>query len=29
MPVQNGAQVVVRALESQGVTHVFGIPGAD
>ncbi len=25
---ENGAQVVVRALESQGVTHVFGIPGA-
>jgi acetolactate synthase I/II/III large subunit len=25
---QNGAQLVVRALEAQGVTHVFGIPGA-
>jgi thiamine pyrophosphate-dependent acetolactate synthase large subunit-like protein len=24
----NGAQLVVRALEAQGVTHVFGIPGA-
>ena len=26
--VQTGAQLVVRALEAQGVTHVFGIPGA-
>src|SRR5580704_4208024 len=25
---QTGAQLVVRALEVQGVTHVFGIPGA-
>jgi acetolactate synthase I/II/III large subunit len=25
---QNGAQLVVRALEAQSVTHVFGIPGA-
>jgi acetolactate synthase-1/2/3 large subunit len=25
---QNGAQLVVRALEAQGVTHVFGVPGA-
>jgi acetolactate synthase I/II/III large subunit len=25
---QNGAQLVVRSLEAQGVTHVFGIPGA-
>src|ERR1700751_4139816 len=25
---QNGGQLVVRALEAQGVTHVFGIPGA-
>ena len=25
---QNGAQLVVRALEAHGVTHVFGIPGA-
>lgn len=25
---QNGPQLVVRALEAQGVTHVFGIPGA-
>src|ERR1700726_4532774 len=25
---QSGAQLVVRALEAQGVTHVFGIPGA-
>jgi acetolactate synthase I/II/III large subunit len=25
---QNGAQVLVRSLEAQGVTHVFGIPGA-
>src|SRR5215470_1372669 len=23
-----GAQLVVRALEAQGVTHVFGVPGA-
>src|SRR4051812_6890603 len=27
-PQQTGARLVVRALESQGVTHVFGIPGA-
>ena len=25
---QTGAQLVVRALEAQGVTHAFGIPGA-
>ena len=25
---ENGAQLVVRALESQGVTHVFGIRDA-
>jgi hypothetical protein len=25
---QIGAQLVVRALEAQGVSHVFGIPGA-
>jgi acetolactate synthase I/II/III large subunit len=25
---QSGAELVVRALEAQGVTHVFGIPGA-
>ena len=25
---QRGAELVVRALEAQGVTHVFGIPGA-
>ena len=25
---QNGAQLLVRALEAQGVTHVFDIPGA-
>src|SRR5271157_5062598 len=25
---QTGAQLVVRALEAQDVTHVFGIPGA-
>src|SRR6201995_4488721 len=25
---QTGAQLVVRALEAKGVTHVFGIPGA-
>src|ERR1700758_4197701 len=25
---QNGAQLVVRSLEAQAVTHVFGIPGA-
>src|SRR4029077_12324551 len=25
---QTGADLVVRALEAQGVTHVFGIPGA-
>src|SRR6267378_2105340 len=27
-PQQTGAQLVVRALEAQGVGHVFGIPGA-
>src|ERR1700741_3410290 len=27
-PAQTGAQLVVRALEAQGVTHVFGVPGA-
>ena len=27
-PQQIGAQLVVRALEAQGVIHVFGIPGA-
>jgi acetolactate synthase-1/2/3 large subunit len=27
-PQQTGAQLVVRALEDQGITHVFGIPGA-
>src|SRR6201993_3052696 len=26
-PTQTGAELVVRALEAQGVTHVFGIPG--
>lgn len=26
--VQSGAQLVVRSLEAQGVTHVFGVPGA-
>src|SRR6201991_1010113 len=25
---QTGAELVVRALEAQGVTHVFGVPGA-
>lgn len=25
---QTGAQLVVRALEAQGVTDVFGVPGA-
>jgi acetolactate synthase-1/2/3 large subunit len=25
---QTGAKLVVRALEAQGTTHVFGIPGA-
>src|ERR1700759_3379741 len=25
---QTGAQLLVRALEAQGVTHVFGVPGA-
>src|SRR6201998_884753 len=25
---QTGAQLVVRSLEAQAVTHVFGIPGA-
>src|ERR1700757_1036300 len=25
---QNGAQLVVSALEAQAVTHVFGVPGA-
>jgi acetolactate synthase-1/2/3 large subunit len=27
-PQQTGAKLVVSALEAQGVTHVFGIPGA-
>src|SRR5271154_120091 len=27
-PQRTGAQLVVRALEAQGVSHVFGIPGA-
>src|SRR3954447_33116 len=27
-PAQTGAQLVVRALEAQGVSHVFGVPGA-
>jgi acetolactate synthase I/II/III large subunit len=27
-PRQTGAELVVRTLEAQGVTHVFGIPGA-
>ena len=27
-PQHSGAQLVVRILEAQGVTHVFGIPGA-
>jgi acetolactate synthase I/II/III large subunit len=27
-PKQTGAKLVVRALEAQGVAHVFGIPGA-
>ncbi|WP_371344822.1 acetolactate synthase AlsS [Ancylobacter sp. IITR112] len=27
-PAQIGAELVVRALEERGVTHVFGIPGA-
>ena len=27
-PKQTGAELVVRTLEAQGVTHVFGIPGA-
>src|SRR4051812_10262837 len=26
--LQTGAGLVVRALEAQGVTHVFGVPGA-
>jgi acetolactate synthase-1/2/3 large subunit len=25
---QTGAQLVVRALEAQGVAHIFGVPGA-
>ena len=25
---QTGAELVVRALEAKGVTHVFGVPGA-
>src|SRR5882757_7253550 len=28
MRPQTGADLVVRALEAQGVTHVFGVPGA-
>ena len=27
-PERTGAKLVVRALEAQGVTHVFGVPGA-
>ncbi len=27
-PQQTGAKLVVNALEAQGITHVFGIPGA-
>lgn len=27
-PMKTGADVVVRTLEAQGVTHVFGVPGA-
>src|SRR5713101_6143260 len=27
-PQQTGAKLVVRTLEAQGVSHVFGIPGA-
>src|SRR5271167_1144210 len=27
-PSQTGAELVVRILEQQGVTHVFGVPGA-
>src|SRR5258706_4908083 len=27
-PQQTGAELVVRTLEAQGITHVFGIPGA-
>lgn len=27
-PLQSGARLVVRVLEAQGVSHVFGIPGA-
>src|SRR5271154_2261340 len=27
-PQRTGAQLVVRALEAQGVPHVFGVPGA-
>jgi acetolactate synthase-1/2/3 large subunit len=27
-PMQTGAELVVRSLEAQGVTHVFGVPGA-
>src|SRR6266851_2552942 len=27
-PRQTGAELVVRTLEAQGVSHVFGIPGA-
>src|SRR5580692_7116864 len=27
-PAQTGAELVVRALDAQGVTHVFGVPGA-
>ena len=28
LATQTGAQLVVRVLEQQGVTHVFGVPGA-
>src|SRR6516165_699881 len=27
-PARTGAELVVRVLEAQGVTHVFGVPGA-
>jgi acetolactate synthase I/II/III large subunit len=27
-PARTGAELVVRALEAQGITHVFGVPGA-
>src|ERR1700748_3760415 len=28
LPIATGADVVVETLEAQGVTHVFGVPGA-